>query len=77
MPISSSQFGSGSSSVSNFNAPADKMGSTIAAARGADRSSSGTIGSMGSPLALRTAGVGGFGGGGNGVGGGGSRTFNR
>jgi hypothetical protein len=77
VPISSSQFGSGSSSVSNFNAPADTMGSTIAAARGADRSSSGTVGSMGNPLALRTAGVGGFGGGFGGIGAGGLRTFNK
>lgn len=74
MALSNSQFGSGSP---HFNAPSDRMGSTISASRGQDRSSSGTVGSMGSPLAMRTAGIGGFGSGGNGVGGGGLRTFNR
>ena len=74
MALSNSQFGSGTPS---FHAPSDKMGSSAFAKSGNDRSSSGTVGSMGSPLALRTAGVGGFGGGGNGAGGGGLRTFNR
>jgi hypothetical protein len=75
MAISSAQFGSGSSK--NFNAPADRMGSSTFAKIGQDRGSS-TIGSMGSPIGMRTAGIGGFGGGGMGASGaGGLRTYNR
>ena len=65
MAISQTQFSS-SSPRSSFNAPADSMGSSMAAKSGRDSGAS-TIGSMGSPMAMRTGGISGFGGGGVGA----------
>jgi hypothetical protein len=76
---SNAQFGRGSSSIGNFRAPADSVISNTA--RSGRDGMGNTVGTMGSPMAMRTAGISGFGGGGRGVsgfgGGGGLGAFKR
>jgi hypothetical protein len=76
---SNAQFGRGSSSTSGFRVPADSMGSNNA--RSGRDGIGNTVGTMGSPMAMRTAGISGFGGGGRGAsalgGGGGLGAFKR